>query len=393
MQDCPTNEQGLQTAIENGDLVAVNRYFETTATCENESNGRTLLGCVDDSQMCDIHPADIICGRGPENVNRGSHQKMLNRKKYGEVDVKAVDNDGHTAIALARVNNHEQIEQYLAPYNGIEGAATLALCGDKNRTITLRDEKSLAGSSGGTALTSLLTNDTDTIYTDPSILDILDEDQTLLTTVLRKRNQLCIDRMYSLSTANFAKRRVQEMLLAFIEDYNKGRFVQRVRGHPGYFHVVSEKKMLSIMGKMLYEGSDHLSVVVRQPLLQANMPDESDDDSLIREYQFDRKPILSGRGVCTLSPYNQLLVEETRRRQPAYFELKKTLEKHELALDLVHWAEAQGWEFVVRNDDGRFGLTPSTSNDAKKKTREKVSRQLRERPRVRNVVYDRITPK
>ena len=100
-------------------------------------------------------------------------------------------------------------------------------------------------------------------------------------------------------------------------------------------------------------------------------------DVICRVY---RRPILSGRGVCTLSPYNQFLVDEARRRQPAYFKLTKTLEKQNFALDLVHWAEAQGWEFVVRYNDGRFGLM---ADDAK---REKVQRLLGERPRVKNVV-------
>ena len=89
---------------------------------------------------------------------------------HGEVDVNAVDNDGHTAIALARLNNHENIEQYLASYIGTQETATLASYSGKNRTVTFRDVKSLAGSSGGTPVTNSLTNDTDTI-TDSSSLD------------------------------------------------------------------------------------------------------------------------------------------------------------------------------------------------------------------------------
>ena len=91
--------------------------------------------------------------------------------------------------------------------------------------------------------------------------------------------------------------------------------------------------------------------------------------------RFYRRPILSGRGVCTLSPYNQLLVDEARRRHPAYSRLTTTLEKQEFALDLIHWAEAQGWQFVVRYNERRFGLM---SPDAKLA---KVKALLREKPK------------
>ena len=87
--------------------------------------------------------------------------------------------------------------------------------------------------------------------------------------VLRQRNQLCIDEMYSLLTTHAAKRRVEEMLLHFIEKEHNGRVVQRVRGRRGYFHVVSEKKKLSIMGKMLYEGP------------KITVPGPDDDDASI----------------------------------------------------------------------------------------------------------------
>ena len=87
--------------------------------------------------------------------------------------------------------------------------------------------------------------------------------------VLRKRNQLCVEVQNYSRLTNRAKRRLQERLLHFIENENHGRVVQRVRGHPGNFHVVSRPVALSIMGKMLYEGP------------KITVPGPDDDDASI----------------------------------------------------------------------------------------------------------------
>ena len=86
--------------------------------------------------------------------------------------------------------------------------------------------------------------------------------------VLKERNRLCVEVQNYSRLTNRAKRRLQERLLHFIENENHGRVVQRVRGHPGNFHVVSRPVALSIMGKMLYEG----------PTIVVPGPGDNDDD-------------------------------------------------------------------------------------------------------------------
>ena len=91
---------------------------------------------------------------------------------------------------------------------------------------------------------------------------------------------------------------------------------------------------------------------------------------------------MSGRGVCTISLANQLLVQEVRRWQPYYFSLNGpgcNALKKEVQLLLIGWAETQGLVFVFRSEDGTFH---EMSNEAK---RDKVARLLGERPRVNNI--------
>ena len=95
-----------------------------------------------------------------------------------------------------------------------------------------------------------------------------------------------------------------------------------------------------------------------------------------------RVPIVSGRGVCTISLGNQLLVQEVRRWQPYYFSLHGpgcNALKKEVQLLLIGWAETQGLVFIFRSEDGTFH---EMSNEAK---RDKVARLLGERPRVNNI--------
>lgn len=85
------------------------------------------------------------------------------------------------------------------------------------------------------------------------------------------RNTLCQEERYASLRTHAAKRRVQEMLLRFVE-VNGGRVVKSVPGRAMYYYVVSRDKALSIMAAKLREGPDRTTIL---------------DDASIRTFPMD----------------------------------------------------------------------------------------------------------
>ena len=100
-------------------------------------------------------------------------------------------------------------------------------------------------------------------------------------------------------------------------------------------------------------------------------------ERILQEYD---RPIITGRGVCTFSETNRSYVHAARQWQPTYWALVTNAARDDMVWEFIRYAEEErGWVFIMRHDDGiNFVLMP---NEAK---REKVSRLLGERPRVRN---------
>jgi hypothetical protein len=73
--------------------------------------------------------------------------------------------------------------------------------------------------------------------------------------MLAYRNKLCVEELYVLRQTNAEKRRIQEMLLEFVER-NDGRVVKDIRHRKGYCYVVPRQEALTVMAAKLREGPD-----------------------------------------------------------------------------------------------------------------------------------------
>ena len=77
--------------------------------------------------------------------------------------------------------------------------------------------------------------------------------------VWAERDRLSVEEQYRLLPTHAAKRRVQEMLLEFIE-FNGGKVVKLVPKRPGYYFVLVRSEALKMLGKKLYEGPNPMAI-------------------------------------------------------------------------------------------------------------------------------------
>lgn len=103
--------------------------------------------------------------------------------------------------------------------------------------------------------------------------------------MLAYRNTLCEEERYTLLRSHAAKRRVQEMLLGFVERHG-GRVMKQVPRSETHCYVVSRRKALSIMAAKLREGPD--LTAIDDGSIQSYPTDDmdTDDDFNIKEIMF-----------------------------------------------------------------------------------------------------------